>query len=225
MDSTSPIDPVVKFEIFSQGLWRDELLLCAYLDLEVCGLLDSLQQLRDVAVRHRTSTIASHRSSSTAANDGTVLPEDASAVAAAAAASRRGSDTATAKVPGAAAAEAAVDKANATATSAAFRASCSTAGTGCPGFSTEVRTHMLPLLAAHHGSSSCSLQSRAMTKSVIGERSLAATHLRRSGNHVSSAEGGELEVAAWWVQQPSPGNTGGFQALVVTEQPAQQISE
>lgn len=222
--SSALAEPVIRFEIYNQGLFRDDLLFYAYLDLNDCGVADSLEQrqqqqqglLEAELAKHRGSSTTSRWGSAAGSEDGDQITPDATAVAAAAVASRRASDSSILRVPGAAAARAAAEEASVTAATAAFRASCGTqgiTGTGCPGFTTQVQTHFLSMLAAQGGSngssSSATLRSGQRKPRSDADRGLGKVKPRKKrSRHVVSNEGGDLEVDVWWVQQPSLGNAG-----------------
>lgn len=213
---------LVKFEVFSQGLLRDELLFYGYLPLDMeAGLEDlhyqQLEQQRRQQQRCKQAVAAvaadgstarlQQRSTRPSADTEAEDTTDPAAVAAAAAAMRRSAGQFTGKrVPGAAKAAAAADEAAVAAASAVFRA------TGSPGFRSEVVRHSVALLSAQGAGTSSSSSGVSswdmgahMANTPRPAKSLSKVRLKRS-THVRAA--GELELELWWVQQPSLNNLG-----------------
>jgi hypothetical protein len=214
-------DEVLKVEVFNQGLFQDELLLYAYLELTYCASLEDAdeQQQQQQQLQHSASPSAQQQQqhasfSSSSSNNSSSRPAGRS----------RGSDPAgrfrpsTCGVPEEGEEEADGEQAagRLTPTSSSSVQQAPAGAAAAVARMSEVTTEALPLLSASKlvgGSSMSSISSSASgrLRSVGGGsragRNLSKLRLKRS-THVRSAA--DLVVSVWWVLQPPVVDTGGW---------------
>jgi len=195
-------DEVVKVEVFNQGMFQDELLFYAYLELQYCANLDnSLPLQQQLSSSSSSGVLKATGLQPTTWRQGVPRPSNASLSDEEFVAIREEEEQQEGR------------QAGSSASLAASRRSSDGGGWQQPGARmSEVTTQGLALLSASKstGSSSSGVLSAVGSSSMAGfggrGKTLAKMRLKRS-THVRSAA--DLVVSVWWVLHPALQDTGG----------------